>query len=310
MLFVIAVEFFLTCIRFAYHIVIAIIYSILPRKAKNVEGDIVLITGAANGIGKIVAKKFADLNATLVLWDIDKKANENVAREIEVMGKRAYAYTVDVTQKESVYKVANRVKMEVGDVNILINNAGIVSGKKLLDCDDDMIIRTMEVNMISHFWTVKAFLPAMLENNEGHIVTIASAAGLLGVSQLVDYSASKHGAIGFDESLRHELTDMHSGINTTVVCPYYTDTGLFYGCKSRFPKILPILEPEYVASCIVDAILQNQHILFVPKILSIFIFLKTILPTSAFIVLGKFFGGFTFMDNFQGRAKKNFNRKF
>ena len=89
--------------------------------------------------------------------------------------------------------------------------------------------------------TVKAFLPAMLENNEGHIVTIASAAGLLGVSQLVDYSASKHGAIGFDESLRHELFDMRSGINTTVVCPYYTNTGLFYGCKSRYILLVYVL---------------------------------------------------------------------
>ena len=152
MLLSLITEFLLTSIRFVYQIIIASIHFILPQKAKSVEGDIILITGAGHGIGRLLAKKLADLNATLVLWDIDTQANDSVAREIQCKGKRVYAYTVDISQKESVYKMANRVRMEVGDVNMLINNAGIVNGKKLLDCDDDMIIRTMKVNMISHFW--------------------------------------------------------------------------------------------------------------------------------------------------------------
>lgn len=152
MILSLATEFLSTSIRFAYEIIIATIHFIFPRKAKSVEGDIVLITGAGNGIGRLLAKKFADLNATLVLWDIDPKANDAVAREIECKGKRVYTYTVDISQKDLVYKMANRVRMEVGDVNILINNAGVLNGKKLLECDDDMIMRTMKVNMISHFW--------------------------------------------------------------------------------------------------------------------------------------------------------------
>ncbi len=92
-----------------------------------------------------------------------------------------------------------------------MNNAGIVSGKSILENSERMIKKTLEVNTISHSYTVRAFLPAMLAKNEGHIVTIASAAGLIGVSGLADYCASKFGAVGFDESLRMELLKRGSG---------------------------------------------------------------------------------------------------
>lgn len=92
----------------------------------------------------------------------------------------------------------------------MINNAGIVSGKKVLEVDDKSIERTMMVNTASHGYTVKQFLPKMLEKNKGHIVTIASCAGIVGVCGLTDYCASKFGAFGFDEALRMELRKLKS----------------------------------------------------------------------------------------------------
>jgi len=81
---------------------------------------------------------------------------------------------------------------------------------------------------------VKSFLPAMLQRNSGHIVTIASAAGFVGTNGLVDYCASKFAAVGFDESLRMELAALgKTGVHTTVVCPYYINTGMFEGIKTR-----------------------------------------------------------------------------
>ncbi|RUS71580.1 hypothetical protein EGW08_020658 [Elysia chlorotica] len=134
--------------------------------------------------------------------------------------------------------VVAQVKQEVGDVDILVNNAGIVTGTKFLDSPDSMNIKTMDINCNAHFWTVKAFLPAMLKKNRGHVVSLASAAGLFGVSGLSDYCASKFAAVGFDESLRAEIAKMgKTGVKTTVVCPFYINTGMFEGAQSR---ILPI----------------------------------------------------------------------
>ena len=93
----------------------------------------------------------------------------------------------------------------MGHVSILVNNDGIVSGTALLDTPDSKIIRTFDVNILAHFWTLKAFLPAMISRQDGHIVNVASLAGHSGINKLVDYCASKFAAVGLDESLRVEL---------------------------------------------------------------------------------------------------------
>src|ERR1051326_8480155 len=120
------------------------------------------------------------------------------------------------------------------------------------------IERTFAVNTLALFWTTRAFLPAMLERDRGHVVTIASAAGLVGTSRLVDYCASKHAAVGFDESLRLELRRLGSPVKTTVVCPFYISGGMFAGVRPRFPLLLPILTPEYAVDRIVDAIRRDR----------------------------------------------------
>jgi all-trans-retinol dehydrogenase (NAD+) len=131
-----------------------------------------------------------------------------------------------------VERIADQVRGEVGDPIVVVNNAGVVSGQHLIDLAPEQIERTFAVNVLALYWVTKAFLPAMLANGEGHVVTVASAAGLIGVAKQTDYSASKHAAVGFDESLRMELRRMGSRLRTTVVCPYYIDTGMFEGASS------------------------------------------------------------------------------
>jgi len=118
-----------------------------------------------------------------------------------------------------------------------------------------MIEKTIAVNTISHHYTVREFLPGMLEKNKGHIVTIASIAGHFGVNGLADYCASKFGAVGFDESLRMELKSLKSNIKTTCICPFYINTGMFDGVKTRFSWILPILNEKWASWRIVTGIL-------------------------------------------------------
>ncbi|KAK6058054.1 hypothetical protein COOONC_04379 [Cooperia oncophora] len=125
---------------------------------------------------------------------------------------------------------------------------------------------TMAVNTHALFYTTKSFVPGMMEANHGHIVTIASMAGKVGVSGLVDYCASKHGAIGFHESLTAELSSLgKNGVNTTLVCPYYIDTGMFDGVQTKSPTLLPVLQPEYVVDCIMEAVLTGKELICIPR---------------------------------------------
>lgn len=123
-----------------------------------------------------------------------------------------------------------------------------------MELTDAMIEKTMQVNTISHLHTIREFLPAMIAGKRGHIVTIASMAGLTGVMGLSDYCASKHGAVAIDESVRLELQSkgLSSFIKTTCICPYFISTGMFEGAKSAFP--MHILKPDEVADRIVAAI--------------------------------------------------------
>jgi all-trans-retinol dehydrogenase (NAD+) len=207
----------------------------------------VLITGAGSGIGRLLAEKIAAAGARAILWDIDEAALADVGRAIEGRGHKVSSYRCDVSDADEIKAGARRVLDDWGPVDILINNAGIVTGKPILESEDAEIRRTFDINTLAHFWTVRAFLPGMLEQGSGHIVTVASAAGLAAAPKLSDYSASKFAAVGFDEALRVELAGAGYEIKTTVVCPFYVSTGMFDGVKTRFSWLLPILEPEYVA---------------------------------------------------------------
>ena len=230
----------------------------------DIRGRRALITGAAGGIGGLLATELAEAGADLVLWDIDADGLERVRTSLEKRGHEVATYVCDLTERQRIAEVARQTLADVGPIDILVNNAGIVSGNYLLDIEDEAIERTFRVNALAPFWTVKAFLPSMLERGSGHLVTIASAAGLAGTARLTDYCASKFAAVGFDESLRQELRQLDSRIVTTLVCPFFTDTGMFDGAKARFAWLLPVLKPETVVRRIVKAISRDRRRLIMP----------------------------------------------
>jgi all-trans-retinol dehydrogenase (NAD+) len=178
----------------------------------------------------------------------------------------------------------------------------VVSGKTFLETSDEKIELTMAVNTMALFWTGKAFLPSMIERGRGHIVTISSAAGIIGVTGLADYSASKFAAFGLNEALRTELDRIKSPVRTTVVCPFFIDTGMFAGVRTRFPLLLPILKPEKAASRIVKAMLRNKKRLLMPPMVYSVYFLR-LLPVAVFDAIAGFFGISRSMDHFTGRTK-------
>jgi all-trans-retinol dehydrogenase (NAD+) len=195
---------------------------------------------------------------------------------------------------------ARQLLSETGEVDVLVNNAGIVTGAPLLDLSDEMIEATFRVNVLPLYWVTKAFLPQMVARQRGHVVTVASAAGLLGVPRQTDYSASKHAAVGFDESLRVELARLAPSIQTTVVCPFYIDTGMFAGARTRFPRLLPVLRPEDVARQIARAIERDRRRLIMPPLVRLVPALR-VLPVPVFDKVMDFFGVNVSMDTFVGR---------
>ncbi|XP_030628071.1 epidermal retinol dehydrogenase 2 [Chanos chanos] len=272
-----------------------------PRK--DVEGEIVLVTGAASGIGKLIAKELGRLGATLVLWDINWEALDKTAKRLrQSLDVRVYAYACDCGRRSEVYRVAEQVKQDVGDVSILVNNAGVVTGKySFTEAPDSLVDRTLRVNAAAHFWTYKAFLPAMMKRNHGHLVCVAGHGGLFAMNGLADYCASKFAAVGFAESIALELLELKKeGIKTTIVCPYLINTAMFRGCQTKWPSILPILDQREAAKMIVDAILREKMFLLMPSSLYFLMAMKSFMPAKLGIIFMNFFGGLDIMDHFRG----------
>ena len=260
----------------------------------------ILITGASSGIGKLMAETFAAEGARVILWDCNRVTLEAVEKELTERGLRCTTYLCDVSSRDSVYDTAKHVMDEHGPIDILINNAGVVSGRPLLEISDAEIERTFGVNALAPIWTTRAFLPAMIERDRGHIVTIASAAGLIGAPKMTDYAASKHAVVGFDDALRSELRHLgHRGIRTTVICAYFISTGLFEGASSATP-LFPILTPDYATRQIVRAIRRGRRRLLLPRSVAL-VYLGRLLPAPIFDWIVRALGVTRSMDGFTGR---------
>jgi len=264
-------------------------------------GKNVLITGAASGIGRLMATKIAALGGHLILWDVNQGALETFGEELKKQNYSVSTYVCDLSDKDAIYAAAEAVRQAHKVVDIMINNAGIVSGRPLLEESDADIIRTFAVNTLALFWTTRAFLPDMLKRNSGHIVTVASAAGLVGTPRLIDYCSSKFAAVGYDDALRVELKRQRSNVTTTVICPYFINTGMFQGAKTRFPWLMPILEPEYVADRIIGAIRTNRQRIIMPRFVFL-TYLVRLLPPFLFDAVMGFLGVNKSMDEFTGRS--------
>lgn len=264
------------------------------------ENANVLITGGASGIGKIMGRMALEKGAScLIIWDINPQTIASAVSELSKIGK-VKGYIVDVSRNELVVEGYNKVVSECGEVDILINSAGIVTSNKTFDKQTaDEIVRTININTIAPMFVTRAMLPGMIARNRGHVCNIASAGGMLSNPKMSVYAASKWGAIGWSDSVRIELQDMKSDVHLTTVAPYYINTGMFDGVKSR---IIPILKPEYVCKRIIRAIERNKSFRGIPFGFHFIRFWQFILPTRVFDWLfGEVMGIYHTMDNFTGR---------
>lgn len=269
-------------------------------------GACVVITGAGSGIGRLMALRIVEEGGRVAIWDINGEAARTTADMANAQvgadpsDPKAIAFTVDVTDNAAVQRAAADTIDALGRVNVLINNAGVVSGAPFEDLTEQQIRRTFAVNVLSLFWTTKAFMPALKKQQRAAIVTVASAAGIVAVARQTDYAASKFAAVGFTNSLRSELKKAGSHIRTLTVCPYYIDTGMFEGVTTKFPLLLPILKEQTVADRIVEAVAKGRERLIMPPFAAVAGFVAALPPKIADPIYG-IFGLNEGMDHFTGR---------
>ncbi|QYX57275.1 SDR family oxidoreductase [Roseovarius sp. SCSIO 43702] len=265
----------------------------------DITGRTALITGGASGIGLLMGEEMLGKGlGRLIVWDV---SDENIAAAAERLGPRAEFHRIDVTDTAAVLESAGQIGETGPPVDILINNAGIVVGRPFAEHDHADIDRTMAVNTTALMHLTRALLPGMMARGAGHVVNIASAAGLISNPGMSVYCASKWAVVGWSDSLRLEMESGTSGVRVTTVLPYYIDTGMFDGVKS---PVIPILKPAPVASRIVRAIERDRVFLRMPAIVNILPLVRGILPVRLFdIVVGRFFGIYESMTEFTGRRR-------
>lgn len=277
---------------------------------QSIEGKSILITGAAMGMGKLYARRAANENArAIVLWDIDEPALKATADELRNTGAKVFEHVLDVSNLDAILAAAAGVRNKVGDIDILINNAGVVRGNYFWKHDHVSDIQsTMAINALAPMHITREFLPAMIRNRrESRVVNITSAAGLLSNPKMSVYCASKWAATGWSDSLRLELQQAgHHHVKVTTVCPSYISTGMFEGAKA--PLFTPILEPEIVVDRVWKAMKAGKPLLTMPWMVRRSMFLRGVLPLRAWDFLAdKVFGVYRSMDDFRGRGNASDN---
>ena len=174
---------------------------------KQLKGKIALVTGGASGIGKIMVRLLLERAAKVIIWDINELKIAETISEFSNKGTIS-GFTIDVSNVNQIKETALKVKEEIGAVDLLINNAGIVAGKYFHEHTTLDILKTMEINANAPMHITKEFLKEMLAQNSGHICNIASSGGLISNPKMSVYAASKWSLVGWSDSLRLEMEQL------------------------------------------------------------------------------------------------------
>lgn len=272
----------------------------------KLSGKTILVTGGASGIGRLMGDMcMQEGGKQLVIWDINKERLDETTRELRAFHFVVHPYVIDIANTPAVLELTEQVKSEVGDIDILINNAGIITGNKLFqDFTHEDIDLTMQVNSQAMMHVTLGFLPGMIRKGSGHIVNISSAAGMLSNPLMSVYCASKWAALGWSESLRIELERNKTGIRVLTVTPSYISTGMFHGVKVN--RLMPVLRPEAIAAKIIRGLKNNRLFVRAPFLVLILNFARGILPVRLFdLIVGKWFGVYDSMSGFTARKSVN-----
>jgi len=237
------------------------------NKSQDLEGKLVLITGAAQGIGLKTAHQFAEVGSNLILTDINSDKLQSAKEELSIYHNiEVYTYTVDVSDKVAVQEMADDVRKEIGKLDILINNAGIGHHGALEETTLETWKRLIDINLWGPLYHIYAFLPMMKKQGKGHIVNVSSGQAFFRLPSWGAYAAIKLAIGAISEIMHFELQQYN--INVTTVYPYMVNTGFYndveaesLGAKLSM-KLLPLYsqKPETVAKIIFKAVQKGKRI--------------------------------------------------
>lgn len=226
----------------------------------ELSGSHAVITGAASGIGRACAERFAAEGARLVLADIDEAGVDAVAQELGAVGMRA-----DVGRERDIRALIDAAQTRHGPIDLFFSNAGVGGPGGGPEAPDDGLQLAWEVNVMAHVWAARALLPEMVARGEGYLMSTASAAGLLTQLSALGYSVTKHAAVALAEWLA--ITYADAGIKVSCVCPQGVNTPMLRLAADQDPvgaaPLLdqPVLEPRDVAEAVVAGIGEERFLI-------------------------------------------------
>ena len=274
----------------------------MAKQPKSLNGRVVAITGGARGIGKATAKALVREGARVGIGDLDVDLARKTAEEL---GPNVRAYELDVTSRPSVASFLDSVESDIGPLEVMINNAGIMPITPFLDEADDSAVRQLDINVHGTIFGMKEALPRMLRRRSGHVVNLASGAGKNGFPHLATYCASKHAVVGLTEAVRGE--HRANGVEFSLVMPAMVNTELTAGVKAG--RGVKKAEAEDVADAIVDALKMSRYEVYVPKAVGRIGKAMQILPRSVAEGIGRFLEADTVMTKVDDAGRKSYEER-
>jgi len=241
------------------------------KQVKSVSGKVVAITGGAQGIGKSTAAALVRRGSRVAIGDLNRELAEQTATEL---GGNCVAFELDVTSRSSFETFIEEAEAELGPVDVVVNNAGIMPLNLLADEPDEIARLQVDINLHGVIFGTKIAIDKMVPRGSGHIVNVASQAGKAGFAGGATYCATKHAVVGLSEAARNELRE--TGVEVSVVMPAVVNTELGSGLHEA--RGVKTLEPEDVAEAIVEGIETNRFDVWVPKETAVIATFMNVLP--------------------------------
>jgi NAD(P)-dependent dehydrogenase (short-subunit alcohol dehydrogenase family) len=274
----------------------------MAKERRQLSGKVVAITGGARGIGKTTARALVRKGCRIAIGDLDASLAEAAAAEL---GGGSVGLALDVSDRGSFARFLDETERQLGPVDVLINNAGVMPVTPFAEESDPSIRRQLDVNLYGVIVGTQLAIERMRPRRSGHVVNIASSAGKAGVPGIATYSATKHAVVGLTEAVRAEHAD--DGIEFSYVMPITVNTQLIEGLQDQ--RGVKRVEPEDVAAEIVAALETGKVDVYVPKQLRASVMMGGLLPRKAREAVGRLMGVDRIMTEVDPQARKAYEER-
>lgn len=274
----------------------------MAKERRQLSGRVVAITGGARGIGRTTAEALVRKGCRVAIGDLDLAPAERAAAELS---GGTVALQLDVTSRASFASFLDEAERQLGPLEVLINNAGVMPVTPFAEESDSSIRRQLDINLYGVIVGTQLAIERMRPRRSGHVVNIASSAGKAGVPGIATYSATKHAVVGLTEAVRAEHSD--DGIEFSYVMPITVNTQLIEGLKDQ--RGVKRVEPEDVAAQIVDALETSKVDVYVPRELRASITLGALLPRRAREAVARFMGVDKVMTEVDPAARRSYEER-